>query len=141
MIIRSKKELDQAFKLAENQAYLMLDSGKTVSLEVGEFKKKRTNEANAYYWLFNSWVAEFLNDSGLSYGEHSIPYTGELIHEIQKKLFGIITTTKMSVSEFCQYINRITVFWQEKTCGEFTPKELPISYLERKGYDFERNSR
>lgn len=141
MIIRSKTELSQALELVRNKASLMLDASKEVLLEVDEFKRKRSNEANAYYWLFNSWVAEFLNDAGCSYGEYQIPYTAELIHDIQKRLFGINTTTKMNKSEFFEYINRITIFWQDKTQGEFMPKELPVGFLERKGYDFERNMR
>lgn len=141
MIIRSLDELEQAFEVAIHQATLMLENKKEVSIEVEEFKRKRSNEANAYYWLFNNWVADFLNDAGCYYGEHKIPYTAELIHEIQKQLFGISTTTKMTKPDFCQYINKITMFWQDKTYGEFAPKELPLAYLNRKGYDFERNAR
>lgn len=141
MIVKTREQLNQALELVKSKSTLMLEAGKVVDLEVTEFKKKRTNQANAYYWLFNGWVAEFLNDAGLSYGEHELPYTSELIHEIQKKIFGVESTAKMNIGDFNNYINRITVFWQEKTAGEFMPKELPLSYLEKQGYDFERNAR
>lgn len=51
-----------------------------------------------------------------------------------KKIFGVKTTTKMSVGDFCQYMNRLLLYWQEKTNGEFMMSELPANYLERKGY-------
>ena len=112
----------------------MLQYGKKVNVEVTEHKAKRTNEQNNYYWLFNSQLSDFLNDAGLTYGEYSIPYTSEIVHDINKKLFGVKTTTKMSVGEFCEYMNKLLFFWQDKTAGEFQMSELPANYLERKGY-------
>lgn len=134
MYIGSLEQLKPTFRAVYNQAEIMLQAGKKITLEVAEKKNKRTNEQNAYYWLFNGELSSFLNDSGLSYGEHQIPYTGELIHEINKKLFGVKTTTKMSISEFCEYMNKLLLFWQQKTQGEFQMSELPANYLERKGY-------
>lgn len=135
MYISSTAQLKPTFRALYNQAEIMLNAGKKITLEVAEKKNKRTNEQNAYYWLFNGELSSFLNDSGLSYGEHQIPYTGELIHEINKKLFGVKTTTKMSIGEFCEYMNKLLLFWQQKTQGEFQMSELPANYLERKGYD------
>lgn len=112
----------------------MLNSGKKILVEVSEKKNKRSNEQNNYYWLFNGQLADFLNNAGLRYGEHNIPYTSDLLHSINKQLFGVRTTTKMSVGEFCEYMNKLLLFWQEKTCGEFQMSELPANYLERKGY-------
>ena len=141
MKISNQKELNPVFRALYDQARLLLDCGKEVILELSEFRPKRNNEQNAYYWLFNGWIADFLNESGLSYGEFEIPYTAEIIHDIQKKLFGIKTTTKMTVTEFCDYITKITVFWQERTRGEFQVPELPLIYLSKKGYDLEYNLR
>ena len=134
MYISQVSQLKPSFRALFNQAELLLNAGKMITVEVAEKKQKRSNEQNSYYWLFNGELAEFLNNSGLSYGEHQIPYTGELIHEINKKLFGVKTTTKMSVGEFCQYMNKLLLFWQERTKGEFIMSELPANYLERKGY-------
>ena len=141
MRISNKKELNPVFRALYDQAGLLLDYGKEVVLELSEFKPKRNNEQNAYYWLFNSWVANFLNEAGLTYGEYEIPYTSEIIHEIQKKVFGIETTTKMTVKEFCDYETQVIHFWQERTHGEFQVPELPLSYLSKKGYDLEYNLR
>ena len=141
MRISNKKELNPVFRALYDQAGLLLDYGKEVVLELSEFKPKRNNEQNAYYWLFNSWVANFLNEAGLTYGEYEIPYTSEIIHDIQKKLFGVKTTTKMTAGEFCDYITKVMLFWQERTHGEFQVPELPLSYLSKKGYDLEYNLR
>lgn len=141
MKISTQKELKPVFRALYEQASIMLNAGKIINAEVVEFKNKRNNEQNAYYWLLNGWVAECLNDAGCSYGDFNIPYTAELIHEINKKIFGLKTTTKMDIHEFCEYTTKITQFWQERTQGEFLPKELPTQYLIRKGYDLEYNLR
>lgn len=141
MKISTQAELKPVFRAMYKQAEDLLACEKQVLIEVSEFKPKRSNEQNAYYWLYNSELANFFNDSGLSYGEFEIPYTSEIIHDIQKKLFGVKTTTKMKTSEFCEYIRRLQSFWSEKTKGEFMMSELPESYLIRKGFDLEYNLR
>lgn len=134
MYIGNLNTLNQTFRALYNQAEIILKAGGTVDVEVAKHKNKRTNEQNAYYWLFNGQLAEFLNNAGLTYGEYKIPYTAEIIHDIQKTLYGVKTTTKLSIGEFCEYMNKLLLFWQEKTGGEFAMSELPANYLERKGY-------
>ena len=134
MFIASTSQLKPSFRALFNQAEIMLANGKQLDVEVKEHKHKRTNEQNAYYFLFNGQLADFLNDSGLTYGEFKLPYTSEIIHEINKKLFGVKTTTKLSIGEFCEYMNKLLLFWSERTKGEFQMSELPANYLERKGY-------
>lgn len=135
MYISQISQLKPSFRALYNQAELLLNSGKKIVVEVVEKKNRRSNEQNAYYWLFNGQLADFLNDSGLSYGEYQIPYTQDIIHDINKKLFGVKTTTKMNVGDFCNYMNKLLFFWQDKTNGEFMMSELPANYLERKGYE------
>lgn len=134
MFIGNLKTLKPTFRSLYNQAEIILNSGGSVDIELAKHKTKRTNEQNAYYWLFNGQLSDFLNDSGLTYGEFNIPYTADIIHDIQKKLFGVKTTTKLSIGEFCEYMNKLLLFWQERTQGEFQMSELPANYLERKGY-------
>lgn len=134
MYIASSDQLDYIFDCLYEQAKLLLDNGKKVDAEVKQHRQIRSSEQNNYYHLICSEVAKFLNDAGMSYGEHALPYTGELIHEINKKLFDVKTTTKLSISEFCQYMTKVIFFWQERTAGEYCPSELPAQYLERKGY-------
>ena len=112
----------------------MLDNGKQVDIDVKEHINKRSIEQNNYYFLFCSELAKFFDDAGLSYGEYKIPYTTDLIHDFNKKIFGVKTTTKLSIKEFCQYMTKVLIFWTERTHGEFQIKELPESYLQRKGY-------
>lgn len=141
MKISSSKELNPVFRSLYETAKILLDNGKEVLAEVKEFKPKRTNEQNAYYFLINNEVAEFLNDAGLTYGEFNLPYSKDIVHEIQKKVFGIETTTKLSIKEFCDYETKVIHFWQERTHGNWQPTELPESYLIKKGYDLEYNLR
>ena len=141
MKISSTKELNPVFRSLYETAKILLDKGKEVIAEVHEFKPKRTNEQNAYYFLINNEVAKFLNGAGLTYGEFNLPYSKDIVHEIQKKIFGIETTTKLSIKEFCDYETQVIHFWQERTHGEWQPSELPESYLIKKGYDLEYNLR
>ena len=141
MKISTLAELKPVFRNLYDTAKIMLENGKEVIAEVQEFKNKRTNEQNAYYFLLNNEVAKFLNDCGLTYGEFNLPYNKDIIHEIQKKVFGVETTTKLNIQEFCDFETQVIHFWQERTRGEWRPSELPESYLIKKGYDFERNLR
>lgn len=134
MYIGNAQQLKPTFRALYNQAEIILNAGGAVDIELAKHKQKRTNEQNAYYWLFNGQLADFLNNAGLSYGEFQIPYTADIIHDIQKKLFGVKTTTKLSIGDFCEYMNKLLLFWQERTRGEFQMPELPANYLERKGY-------
>lgn len=141
MKISTLAELKPVFRSLYEQAQALLECGKEVLAEVQEFKPKRTNAQNDYYWQINQEVADFLDDAGLRYGEFKIPYNKNIIHEIQKTIFGIDTTRSMSKREFCDYETKVIHFWQERTEGNWQPSELPVSYLIRKGYDFERNLR
>ena len=40
----------------------------------------------------------------------------------------------MTVKEFCDHINNLLAFWQERTNGEFNLPEPPETYLKMKGY-------
>lgn len=129
------KNLNSIFRAEYERAKIILQGCSCgIDIEVKKHERKRSNEQNNYYWLFNGQLADFLNDSGLSYGEFNIPYSADIIHDINKTLFGVKTTTKLSIGDFCQYMNKLLIFWQEKTNGEFQMSELPANYLERKGY-------
>ena len=133
MYIGNKTYQRQVFKMLWDNATVLLDAGKAVDVTVAEHKIKRTNAQNNYYWLFNGELAKFLNESGLSYGEYKLPYTTELVHDINKKLFGVSTTTKMKKDEFCEYMTKLMSFWTEKTAGQFIMSESPYGYLEKTG--------
>lgn len=134
MYIGNKAYQNKVFRMLYDNATVLLDAGKAVDVTVAEHKVKRTNAQNNYYFLFNGELAKFLNESGLSYGEYKLPYTGELVHEINKSLFGVSTTTKMKKDEFCEYMTKLMSFWTEKTAGQFIMSESPYGYLEKVGY-------
>lgn len=135
MFCRNIDYLNKVFRMEYDRAKILLNNSKDgIDVEVKEHKIKRSNQANAYYWLFNTELAKFLDDSGLSYGEYKLPYTGELVHAINKSLFGVSTTTKMKKDEFCEYMTKLMSFWTEKTAGQFIMSESPYGYLEKVGY-------
>lgn len=134
MYIGNKAYQNKVFRMLYDNATVLLDAGKAVDVTVAEHKVKRTNAQNNYYWLFNGELAKFLDDAGLSYGEYKLPYTGELVHEINKSLFGVSTTTKMKKDEFCEYMTKLMSFWTERTAGQFIMSESPYGYLEKVGY-------
>lgn len=129
------QQAHRVFTAFYKQAQLLLNNGKKLTLELSEFKERRTNEQNAYYWLFNGELADFLNNAGCTYGSFKIPYTKDILHDINKQVFGVESTRKMKIGEFCEYMNKLLDFWQEKTRGGFMMSELPANYLERKGYE------
>ena len=133
MYIKDINELRDKFTMLYEQAKHLLEGG-AVDVEVKKHFHKRSNEQNAYYFLVCGEVAKFLDTAGLSYGEYNIPYTGELLHELNKKLFGVKTTTKLSKEDFCDYMTKVIQFWQERTNWEWMPSELPDSYLSKRGY-------
>lgn len=104
-----------------------------IDIEVKEHRTKRTSAQNNFYWLNVSDISDVLNDGGCAYGEFNLPYTAELVHDINKIVFGVKTTTRMTVHDFCTYMDKMTSFWIEKTNGAFQPKEVACSYLERTG--------
>lgn len=135
MFCKDLSELKNVFRLQfEFARSLLLTCSSGVDVEVHEHKHNRSNEQNNYYWLFNTEVSDFLNSHGLTYGEHALPYNKDLIHFINKKIFGVESTRKMSVTEFCEYMTKLIIFWMEETNGNFEMSEMPESYLERKGY-------
>lgn len=141
MYISQPTQLKPSFRALYNQAELLIQAGKAVDVDVKEHKHKRSLEQNNYYWLFCTQLADFLQEKEIMnthcvYGvEVKLPYTKDSVHEeLNKPLFGVVTTTKMSVGDFCDYMNKLLLFWQDKTKGEFQMSELPANYLERKGY-------
>ena len=125
MYIGNKAYIKNVFRLAYEQADALLSSGKTVDVSVSEHKTKRSSAQNRFYFK--------VNNAGLTYGDFNLPYTTELCHEINKKIFGISTTTRMSKEDFCDYMTKILSYWIEKTNGQFEFEETPYSYLERTG--------
>ena len=133
MFIKDSAELRAKFTALYEQAKHLIEGG-SIDVEVKKHVHKRSTEQNNYYHLICSEIAKFLDEAGLSYGEYKIPYTGDLLHELNKKLFDVKTTTKLSKEEFCDYMTRVIQFWQEKTNWEWMPSELPASYLAKRGY-------
>lgn len=132
--VTSEQGFYEALEVMKQCGLNLLKSAKEISLEVTKSVLTRSNAQNRYYFEFNSWVRDTLKKAGCTYGEYELPYTTEIVHEINKKVFGHETTKKMSVQEFCDYIEEVTAFWMERTNGELEIPELPREYLVKRGY-------
>jgi len=101
-------------------------------IDVKEHKPHRTNQQNRFYWLNNQAVADFLNDAGATLG-YGLPFTAEIVHEINKKWLGTVSTKDKNITQFCEYMTKMFAFWIEKTGGQWQPQESPYGYLEKTG--------
>jgi len=137
MYIRNKdifeKELPNFIKTCQG----LLDNSKNgIDIDFKKHSTKRSNEQNSFYWLNCNDIAKFLNDAGLTYEpvkRVKLPYNKDIIHEINVKVFGIKTTTKMTTSEFYEYMENVFNFWKEKTEFQWQEMESTYSYFERTG--------
>lgn len=132
--VSSEQGLVDALNVIKGCALTHLKTVKEVCLELTKVVETRSLAQNRYYFEFNSWVRDTLNKAGCTYGEYNLPYTTELVHDINKKIFGYETTRKMSIQEFCDYITQVSAFWIEKTEGNLEIPELPFEYLQKRGY-------
>lgn len=104
-----------------------------VDFEMKEHRQTRSTAQNRFYWENVGQVVNVLNEAGCTYGEDCLPFTSEIIHEINKIKLGVQTTTRLSVKEFCEFMDKMFAFWIERTAGVFVPLETASSYLERTG--------
>lgn len=135
MFCKDEASIQEVFSFAKRQATELLKSCKNgIDITVTKHENTRGLCQNRYYFLICSEIAKFLDEAGLTYGEYKTKFTGELIHEINKSNFGIKTTTKMKIKDFCDYTTQVIQYWQEKTNYFWIPSELPATYLKLKGY-------
>ena len=132
--VTSEQGFLEALDVIKQCGLSLLKSAKEVSLEVTKIVETRSNAQNRYYFEFNSWVRDTMNKAGCTYGEYNLPYTIELVHGINKKIFGYETTRNMSIEEFCDYITQVSAFWIERTNGALEIPELPKEYLVKRGF-------
>ena len=140
MFIRDKSELKIKFRALFEQAEILIENG-SIDVEVKKHTHKRSNAQNNYYWLLCTELAEFFQEHdiydeyvafGITIKKH---HTKDSVHDrLNKPLLGVETTKKMSVKEFCDYMTKIIVFWQNTTKGAWMPSELPSTYLASRGY-------
>lgn len=141
MYIGSINTLKPTFRHLYDQALFIINNGGAVDVELAKHKQKRTLEQNNYYWVFCEELAKFFQQHEIMHiyevcgVKIKVPFKKETVHEnLNKPLFGVETTTKMSIGEFCEYMTKLLIYWQDKTNNEFQMSELPANYLEKKGY-------
>lgn len=142
LCIRDKNEAKRVFTNLYRQVELLLSNGKELTVELSEVKQTRSIAQNNYYWEFCKQLADFLQEKEIMHRYEVMgvmvekPFTSKSVHEnLNKPMFDIETTTKMSVKQFCEYMDKLLIFWQEKTKNEFKMSERPESYLKNRGYE------
>lgn len=136
MFAKTKEQLHREMPAFIKTCEGMIENSKDgIDIDVEKHKKKRNTLQNSFMWVNLNNIADFLNDSGLSYEVMNVelPFNKDIIHEINAKVFGVKTTTKMTVTEFCEYMDKMFYFWQERTEFEWIPLESTRGYLERTG--------
>ena len=87
------------------------------------------------------YFSKFLQEKGIMHKytflgkELEKHFTKDSVHtELNKPMFGIETTTKMTIGEFCDYMTKLIAEYSQMTKGAFQMSETPQNYLHRKGY-------
>lgn len=111
-----------------------------VNVKITPYKSARTSDQNSYYWLICADVARHLNDAGVSfkkvqYGEKefSLGWDNEIIHLLNKVVFGVKTTTSLTKKDFCDYMEKVFSLWIDKTEGHWAPPIDIKSYFPEQG--------
>ena len=96
--------------------------GKPLAVDVGEEHRKRSNQANAYYWAILHQISEPGGNSQAWVGGKC--HTADVWHEFFKRtLLGVIdlpcgsvmgmSTATLSKAEFAQYVTNVEVYVAE----------------------------
>lgn len=136
MIIKNKDDIETALLCAKSEILgKLLNCKDGVLIEISEFKPKRTDLQNNFYWANVRDITDILRAYNIkkTIMGFKLLLTDEDVHEINKQVFNIKTTTKLSKKEFCDFMDSLFAFWIEKTKGKWQPKELTRGYLERTG--------
>lgn len=136
MLVKNIDNCESSLLLIKAEMYAKLaNCPDGVLIEITEFKPKRTSLQNNFYWANVKDVTEVLRAHNVKKKllDFEILITDEDVHDINKQVFNITTTTKLSKKEFCDYMDSMFAFWIEKTRGKWQPKELTRGYLERSG--------
>lgn len=109
-------------------------AGKVCKVTIERVQKRRSNQANAYYWgVVVQAFSQFLKDQGEWYTDEEVhemfkfkflrrsvvnKKTGEVVSEIT------LSTSKLSTSEFAEYLDRCIV-WLNDMFGIHVPSPTP----------------
>jgi len=127
MLIDIKVQAETLFKLGKN----------ILTCEIIPMKQKRSISQNNFYWKNLEGIANVLNEAGkrvsieILHYDFKRKFDGNDIHDINKKVFGIETTSKMNKKQFSEYFTEMSVLWQEETKGNWTQLESANSYFDR----------
>lgn len=111
-ILREESQCRALYAFLKNNWPACAESGKPLAVTVAEHKDKRHAQQNRLYWALLRQISEQAMIGGKRFSD-------ECWHEYYKRTFlGLVdlpngqqageSTTKLSVSEFADYVNKVT---------------------------------
>lgn len=94
-----------------------------VNVEIKEVKEGRSNLQNRFYWATVGDISKFMIGAGAYYELQGVrlEYTPDMVHEINKGMFSILSTVNLSKKEFIDYMDSVNSFWRQRTNGNYMP--------------------
>lgn len=113
-VLHSESQAKALYAFLRNNWPAMAAQGKPLAVAVAEHKDKRHSQQNRLYWALLKQVSEQAMVDGRRYSD-------EVWHEQFKRLLlGLVdlpggqkageSTTKLNVSEFSEYVNKVTAY-------------------------------
>lgn len=113
-VLREESQFSALYAYLRNNWPAMAAQGKPLAVTVAEHKDKRHAQQNRLYWALLRQVSEQAMVDGRRYSD-------EVWHEQFKRvLIGLVdlpgganageSTTKLNVSEFAEYVNKVTAY-------------------------------
>src|SRR5574343_323449 len=104
--------LDLSKMLQFHEAMKYLQRSRDKIIEIKEYKPKRTNLQNRYYWAIINFISSETGNDRISLHEY---FKSQFLMKIGDYVFNQkidynISTTELNTKEFTEYIEKISVF-------------------------------
>lgn len=101
---------------------VMNSSSLGIDVEIKPHRKKRTLPQNDFLWAIYQHIVDFWNETGFTPDNIQVRFiNSDFLHEYFKARFDVKTTTKMTTSDFSNYVDKIQLLMTEQTSGEYQP--------------------
>lgn len=119
------KTADDVEAITKDIVFMLEASKDGVEVTIKENKETRGTRQNAFYWVIVRDISKFMIGAGAYYELHGVrlEYHKYMVHDINKAMYSIDSTTKLTVKEFIEYMDSMTSFWSSRTNDLWKPKE------------------
>lgn len=120
------KNADDVEAITKSIIFQLEASKDGIVVDIKENKETRGSRQNAFYWVIVNDISRFMIGAGAYYELHGVrlEYHKDTIHDINKAMGSIDSTTKLTVKEFIEYMDSMTAFWVERTNKLWRPKDV-----------------